>query len=552
MNPCRLEAFVDLLPIPPVAKPIDGVPGGEATYEIAVREFTQTVHRDLPPTRLWGYDGTYPGPTIEARTGQPVTVRWMNDLRDDSGTLRVEHLLPVDLCPHGPDHEGNNPRTVVHLHGGHVPADSDGYPEDTILPGEEQVFVYPNEQDAATLWYHDHALGITRLNVYLGLAGFYLVRDDAEDALGLPAAEFEVPLVIQDRTFTPDGALVYPAAWQEHFFGNTVLVNGVVWPRMEVKRGKYRFRIVNGSNARTYTLALSTGGIMRQLGSDGGLLEFPLPVGEVTLAPAERADLVIDFANASPGDEIRLVNSAPAPFPGEPGVGVVPDVMKFVVTAETGFTGSLPTDLREIVPLDEADAAVTRQFVMTKEPEPCAGSWWLINGLVWDDITEFPELGTSEVWSFVNRSQAMHPMHMHLVFFQVLDRQPFEFVDGKIVPTGTPVPPPLSEAGWKDTVRTNPGEITRVIARFEDYLGKFAYHCHVLEHEDHEMMRQFQTVPPCPADIDDDGTVGFTDLIRVIATWGPCLGPCPADLDGDMVVGFTDLLSVLAAWGACF
>ncbi|NNF43927.1 MAG: multicopper oxidase family protein [Phycisphaerales bacterium] len=550
-SPCRLEPFVDPLPLPAVAQPIVGEPGGAAEYEIAMTQFTQTLHRDLPPTTVWGFGGTYPGPTIEARTGEPITVTWMNDLRDAAGDLRTDHFLPVDLCPHGPDHEGNTPRTVVHLHGGHVPEESDGYPEHTFLPGGSDVYEYPNLQEAATIWYHDHALGITRLNVQMGLAGFYLIRDDVEDALNLPAGEFEVPLVIQDREFRPDGALVYPEEWEEHFFGNTLLVNGKVWPFFEVKRGAYRFRILNGSNSRTYLLSFSDGTVMHQIGTDGGLMETSVALTELLLASGERADVIVDFSAASPGTEIILTNSAPAPFPGEEGVGVIPEVMKFVVTSDAGTPYEVPKVLRPLEILDEADAVMTRDFVMTKEPEPCAGSRWLINGLGWDDITEYPVLGTTEIWRFANRSGIMHPMHMHLVFFQVLDRQAFELIDDEIVPIGDPIPPEENERGWKDTVRVEPNEITRVITRFEDFAGLFAYHCHILEHEDHEMMRQFQTVFPCPADLDGDRDVGFTDLLTVLASWGPCDVECPADIDGSGDVGFTDLLAVLAAWGPC-
>ncbi len=187
------------------------------------------------------------------------------------GELRTEHILPVDLCLHGPNMQGNTPRTVVHLHGGHVAAENDGYPEDTMLPGEEQTFFYPNLQLPATVWFHDHALGITRLNVYMGLAGLFLIRDQFEADLGLPSGDFEIPLVIQDRSFNADGSLAYPAAWQDHFFGEYVLVNGKVWPYLEVRRGLYRFRLLNGSNSRVYTLSLSNGASFQQIGTDGGL-----------------------------------------------------------------------------------------------------------------------------------------------------------------------------------------------------------------------------------------------------------------------------------------
>lgn len=495
---CQVDLcpFVDALPIPGVAVPSSGTAGGVATYDMPITQFTQQLHRDLPPTTVWGYAGSYPGPTIEATRDEQVVVHWINDLRDGGNNLLTTHYLPVDSCLHGPDTEGSTPRTVVHLHGAHVPAASDGYPEDTILPGQEQVYTYPNHQLAATLWYHDHALGITRLNVYMGLAGFYLLRDSVENGLGLPSGQYEIPLVIQDRSINPDGTWQYPADWQGQFFGTEILVNGKVWPYLEVDKGKYRFRILNGSNSRTYALALSDNASFQQIGTDGGLLDAPVALTSVTLGPAERADVIMDFAGYNAGDEIVLENSAPAPFPGTPGVGVVENVMKFIVTSQNGDTASVPSSLTTVIPLDEQDAVEHRQLVLTKEFDPCTGTWWSINGLGWDDITEQPLMGTTEVWSFVNRSGIVHPMHMHLVMFQVLDRQGFDVVNDAIVPVGSPVPPAPEEAGWKDTVMAYPNQITRVIARFDDYPGFFPYHCHILEHEDHEMMRQFQVVAP--------------------------------------------------------
>jgi spore coat protein A len=493
--PVVLAPFVDPLPLPAVAQPTSGSPGGAATYEMNIQEFEQRLHRDLPPTRVWGFNGSYPGPTIEAALGQPVAVIWRNDLRDPLGFLRTEHYLPVDSCLDGPEVHGSAARVVFHLHGGHVPAQVDGYPEATLLPGEQTEYLYPNLQLPATLWYHDHALGITRLNVYMGLAGFYLLRDALEAGLDLPRGEFEIPLAIQDRRFRSDGSLDYPAQWQEHFFGDKILVNGKVWPYLTVKQGKYRFRLLNGSTSRTYRLALSHPGMQfRQIGTDGGLLPAPVPLDEITMGPGERADVVVDFAGLSTGTEVLLTNSAPIMFPGTPGDGVIPQVMKFVVTSGVGHTAPLPVTLRPLARISESEASQQREFELRKGEDPCSGSAWLINGLRWDDVTEYPELGTTEIWSFVNRSGVSHPMHMHLVMFQLLDRQPFEVVNEEIAPTGPAVPAPPNEAGWKDTVMAHPSEITRVIARFEDYTGRFAYHCHILEHEDHEMMRQFQTI----------------------------------------------------------
>jgi spore coat protein A len=495
--PVILTPFVDAVPVPAPLQPVTGAVGSVAYYEVTMRQVQQKVHRDLPLTTVWAYGTGFPGPVIEAGVGQPVTVKWINDLRDGSGALRTtNHYLAVDPCLHGPDTEGAKPRTVVHLHGGKVMQKDDGYPKETLLPGQSRTNFYPNNQPAASIWFHDHALGITRLNVYMGLAGLYIMRDAVENSLGLPSGPNEIPLVIQDRKFHADGSLIYPAVWDEHFFGDTIIVNGKVWPYLIVKQGKYRFRIVNGSTSRTYTLALSSGATFHQIGTDGGMLPAPVPLSEVTLMPGERADVVMDFANYASGAQILLTNSAPAPFPGPAGAGVIPNVMKFIVTNVVGHTAALPATLRPLERLYETNAFNQREFVLKKTGDPCTGAKWLINDLGWDDITEFPVLGTTEVWSFINRSGVAHPMHLHLVLMQILDRQPFLFTNNMIVTTGPRVPAPANEAGWKDTVRAGPNEITRVIARFDGFPGRYPYHCHIIEHEDHEMMRQFQVVLP--------------------------------------------------------
>lgn len=496
-NPCPvvLTPFLDPLPIPAVATPVSGTVGGVATYNLAITEFNQQLHSQLPPTRVWGYGGSYPGPTIVASSGNPVTVNWINDLRDAQGNLRTTHYLPVDMCLMGPDTEGPTARIVTHLHGGHVPAAVDGYPTSTLLPGQQTTYVYPNNQDAATLWYHDHAMGITRLNVIMGMAGFYLLKDAVENGLVLPTGAFEIGLAIQDRTFNPDGSFQYPAMWMEHFFGDKILVNGKVWPYLNVKKGKYRFRMLNGSTSRVYTLNLSNGAPFWVIGDEGGLLPKPLHRTSLTITPGERLDVVIDFQPYSNGTEIILQNSAPAPFPGTPGVGVIPNVMKFVVVPGGGaFTSPLPATLRPVPRISESEATQTRTLELYKVPDACTGQRWSINGLRWSDITEYPAIGSTEIWRWVNRSGFVHPMHMHLVQFQVLDRQPFVLVDGVVTPTGSPVLPDSTELGWKDTAPVFPLEIVRVIARFEDYTGRYAYHCHILEHEEHEMMRQFEVV----------------------------------------------------------
>lgn len=547
-----LTPFVDPLPLPGVAQPLQGHPGGAAHYEIAMTEQYQQLHRDLPHTRVWGYAGSYPGPTIEAWRDEVVTVRWINDLRvAESGQLRTTHPLLVDECLHGPDVTGQTPVAVVHLHGGKVPPDSDGYPEDAFPPGSaSDIYTYPNIQPAGTLWYHDHALGITRLNVMMGLAGFYLLRDSVEASLGLPAGEYEVPLAIQDRSFRTDGSLRYPEMWHEHFFGDTVLVNGKVWPYFNVHRGKYRFRMLNGSNSRAYTLSLSNGATFWQIATDLGLVASPVPLTSFTILPGERVEVVIDFAPYAPGTEIILHNSAPAPFPGFPGVGVIPNVMKFVVGSQTGHTAPLPPTLAEFQPLNPEDAAIERVLDLRLAPNThCPdhhGQVWTIDGLMWDEITEFPTLNAVEIWTWRNNSGISHPMHMHLVMFQVLNRQAIDDITGE--PTGPLLPPAVFEQGWKDTVDAWPGYYTRVITQFTGFTGLYPYHCHILEHEDHEMMRQFLVTAPCPADFNQDGGIDGADVEAFFIAWEA--GDPSADVNQDGGIDGADVETFFAAWEA--
>jgi spore coat protein A len=493
-----LRKFVERLPIPAVSRPSRG-----ERLEMVMAETRQVLHRDLGQTVVWGYNGSYPGPTIEAQRNATVTVRWLN-------RLPASHRLHVDHCLHGlhayrDDRAHPQPRAVVHLHGAHVSPESDGYPEATLLPGQSATYEYPNTQNASTLWYHDHAIGITRLNIYMGLAGLYVIRDRSEPVLNLPRGPFEVPLLIQDRSFEPNGSLWYPESWEEEFFGATILVNGRVWPYLEVRPRKYRFLILNGSNARTYTLALDSGQSFYQIGSDGGFLPQPVEIKKITLTAGERADVIVDFSKRA--GEVHLVNSAPAPFPGTAGEGVIREIMQFRVRGSADDDSELPARLEALPRLREAAAVKFRAFHldMVDESPKCTepGFRWLINGLGWDDITEYPELGTTEVWNFFNLSPDVHPIHLHLVQFQILDSQKLQpdparpgFFLPLTLPGTQPITPEVNEAGWKDTFRSMPGEVTRIIARFADFVGKYPYHCHILEHEDHEMMRQFQVVKP--------------------------------------------------------
>lgn len=524
LDPLTLTKYIDPVRFPPVLVPDTTTYPGYDYYEVTMTQFTQTLHSELPPTTLWGYNGSFPGPTIEARStldpgGKPVKVLWTSELPTTT------HLLPLDTTVHcGPGTVDCAPyvRTVVHLHGGHTDPESDGYPEAWFTPGfaergpawRTDVYTYRNDQPAATLWYHDHALGITRLNVYAGLAGFYILRDDLEDSLNLPRGRYEIPLVIQDRSFNTDGSLFYPSepedpSWPNpsivpEFFGDTILVNGVVWPYVEVEPRKYRLRLLNGSNSRFYILRFGNLALY-QIGNDGGLLQEPVPITQTLLAPAERADVIADFSGLPVGTRITVTNVGPdGPFTG---LGADPPadpattgqvMLLRVITPTLPDTSTLPATLRPIVPLDPADAAVTRTLSLVESEDEYGRLMLLLDGKMWDEaISEKPLLGTTEVWRIVNATPDTHPIHLHLVHFQVIDRQPFDvhtFTEtGELIFTGPPVPPDPTEAGWKDTVRMNPGEVTRIIARF-DILGTYVWHCHILEHEDYEMMRPFRVI----------------------------------------------------------
>jgi spore coat protein A len=521
-----LEPFVDALPIPatmPMTHRIDGV----ATYDVAMVPFKQKLHRDLAPTTLWGYHGAYPGLTFEARSGVPIRVLWRN-------ALPSTHALPIDTTIHGAEPDKPAVRTVVHVHGLKVLPENDGYPDawfttDFAQRGpffKNRIYDYPNDQRAATLWYHDHAIGITRLNTYMGLAGLYILRDDIEDSLNLPSGIYEIPLIIQDRNIAPDGSLVYPDPTVPpiaEFFGESVLVNGKVSPYLTVEPRKYRFRILNASNGRFYRLSLvesdqagnatrHRGPLFVQIGSDGGLLSQPVSRASIVAAPAERFDVVVDFTDHA-GNTFVLANDAPAPFP-EGGDVVPARVMMFRVarSLRSPDLSSLPDSLPAVTRPDMADVVQARDLVLTEiEPESPASQtvdtplMSLINGAHWDDpITERPRAGSTEIWRIINRTDDAHPMHVHLVQFQILDRQPFDVDRDSLVFAGPAVPPPDHEQfGLKDTVQSHPGEVVRLLIKFDlptgtlvrrDEMFRYSFHCHILEHEDNQMMRPYEVV----------------------------------------------------------
>jgi spore coat protein A len=515
LDPNTLTKYIDQLPFPGVLTPV-GTMNGAPYYEVTMSQFQQQLHSELSPSTVWGYNGSYPGPTMVAQSHQIAYVKWINQ-------LPVHHLFAVDTSLGGAGTGIPEVRGVTHLHGGHVPSASDGGPLAWFVPGETRTYFYPNNQDATMIWYHDHAMGITRLNVYAGLAGVWLVRDQREAQLNLPSGQFEVPVVIQDRSFNDDGSLFYPDELVPEFFGNTALVNGKVWPYLDVQPRKYRLRFLNGCNARFLNIKLlesdSDGNIFDpevagpafyQIGTDGGFLSAAAELNDpddpmsprLLLSPAERADCIVDFSGYE-GRYFVLQNNAGTPFKylGQPDdEEPLPDIMLFRVSdTAVEDPSSFPTKLPRVNLIPESSARMTRDLTLEEHVDSQGRLLLLLNGQNFNDpITELPQLGSTEIWRIINLTEDTHPIHLHLVFFQILDRQPFDVDEynnsGNIVFTGPAVPPDPNEAGWKDTFRANPGQVARVIASYRDYTGDYVWHCHILEHEDHEMMRPFRVV----------------------------------------------------------
>jgi spore coat protein A, manganese oxidase len=457
-------------------------------YRLEMAEILVKTHRDLPATQMWGYNGSSPGPVIETRSGQDVSVEWVN-------RLPTKHFLPIDHNLHGAEKDKPEVRSVVHVHGAKTPPESDGYPEDWYVPGKSVTYRYPNHQEASMLWYHDHAMGINRLNIYAGLFGLFLIRDDREDSLNLPKGAYEIPLVIYDRSFLRDGSLDYPTSgmpdmpWVPEAFGEAMLVNGKLFPHLDVKPRRYRFRLLNAANGRFFHLSLSNGQKFFQIGTDQGLMAAPVPLDGVVVAPGERVDLIVDF-DGHAGERIVLKSDA---F----------EIMQFRVSRSTveSDRSSMPRALRPAVKTVETLAIKTRRIPLLEFKSPNGDSMtMLLGGNHWDmPVTENPTIDTTEIWEFVNTTEDSHPIHLHLVRFQLLDRRSFDeplyFKTRQIRYTGPVVPPDPYEMGWKDTIRAHSKMITRIIVRFEGYTGRYVWHCHILEHEDNEMMRPYDVVP---------------------------------------------------------
>lgn len=677
-------------------------------YEFQQNVLPDSFYRSLSGTYrngtwLWGYAtgqlGSYPSPqwpgaTIEVRRGTPITVRYTNDLPDNpflrpylTYDQTIHWANPLQASMDFSPYTGPIP-TVVHLHGGEDQSTSDGAPEAwftnnglhghgyasyTPTTANSAVYYYPNGQQATTLWFHDHTLGVTRINIFAGLAAFYLIRDQydtglANNPLGLPAGNYEVELMIQDRQFDTNGQLYWPDSnndpslvdgppsnpkihpyWIPEFFGDVMCVNGRTWPYLAVEPRRYRFRFVNGSNARFLRMGLvdaasgATGPTMYQIGTDGGLLDTPVkklgqsepvndgtptPTSRIFIAPSERADIIIDFAGLA-GHKFTLTNDAQVPFPS--GSALDPsdptrNVMQFQVTLPLssrdttynpatgaglrGGSNQEPKIVRLVNPATGAVAAgvnvsVKRQLVLFEYESPTdaggntagtpvidlvnnskwnghrdGGGYPIIPGSTPDQyaqglgITELPRVGSTEIWEFLNTTVDAHPIHVHLIEFQLLNRQavtidpntgqaaymddwatdfpggtfngeaadgswsPVTYEAGTIIPgygppgnyftpnadgalggnrafspylTGPVIPPNPDEAGWKDTAKVFPGYVNRYIIRwapqaaavngvspgqnqysFDSTKGPgYITHCHILDHEDNEMMRPY-------------------------------------------------------------
>jgi spore coat protein A, manganese oxidase len=417
-------------------------------------------------TRVWGYDGVAPGPTINVRKGR-------------RSVLQVRNHLPR-RHPRG----GGDFSTSVHLHGSASLPQYDGYASDVTPPGFSKDYHYPNFQPARTLWYHDHAAHHTAHNAYGGLYAQYHLHDRAETEL-LPQGEFDVPLTVVDAMFSGDGSLRYDDESTSGLWGDVILVNGKAWPVMKVKRRVYRFRVLNASISRSYRFALDTGDPVTVVATDGGLMPRARQVDQWRQAGAERYEVLIDFSRYRPGQRVVLRNLS---NPNNRDYDNTDKVMAFDVTDEPFSTRDatwhrMPDALvtSDVMALQESAARRTRRMELERKN----GSW-TINGTTWEDVirSDFekvfadPDVGDVEVWEVENRSGGwFHPLHIHLVDFKVLSRNgqgPFDY-----------------ERGPKDVVYVGESETVRLLMRFGPHRGRYMVHCHNLPHEDHDMMTQF-------------------------------------------------------------
>jgi len=503
----NLAKYVDRLPISEVAEP-SYYEKGVQVYEIPMIEAYTHLHRDLQSTPVWGYGGIYPGPTIEVETNQPVVVHYFNQL-----PRKYPAWLPVNTNIHGVPND--DVRTVVHFHGGRTPPQFDGHPEAWIKSGNSVQYRYPNISDeGGTFWYHDHTIGTTSQNVYAGLAGFYLIRNKAmEKKLNLPFGAFEIPLMFQDRDFTADARFLYSGVCHE-----VALVNGKIWPYMEVEPRRYRFRLLNGSNFRTLKLAFPDGLKWHQIGTEAGFLSQPVELSSILLGTGERADVIVDFTGRN-GHTLVLSNITSCFGPDQDGKPIQPgdfpllEMMQFRVGLSNSVPdiSSIPTNLTPVVDKQVLvnESIKTRDITLNQYP----GFLMLMNEKHYTDpVEEDPRLGTTEIWNVLNLTDENHPFHIHLVHFRILERIPFkpggvalykrDKAAGTLKPLNsylnlaqTVIVPP-NEDGPKDTALIGINQVMRLAIRWEGFTGNYVYHCHILEHEDHDMMRPLRVLGP--------------------------------------------------------
>ncbi|GMI75156.1 Low Phosphate Root1 [Hibiscus trionum] len=538
LNTSRLEMFVDELPDMPKIQGFGMVNACPVAKSLSIGMFSKKwkFHRDLPPTSVFAYGtswrtATVPGPTIEALQGVDTYVTWGNHLPS-------KHILPWDpTIPTAKPATGIP--TVVHVHGGiHEPA-SDGNANSWFTAGfketgptwSKRTYHYNNNQQPGNLWYHDHTMGLTRVNLLAGLLGAYVIRHpEVEGPLKLPSGdEFDRHLIVFDRDFRTDGSLyvnstgnnpsIHPQ-WQPEYFGDVIIVNGKAWPKMTVRRRKYRFRIINACNARFFRFFFSNGLEFVHVASDSTYLEEPVVTNQTLLAPSEIADVVVDFSK-SKTDEAVLANDAPYPYPsGDPVNESNGKIMKFIIKRTREFdTWRVPNKLIKYPCPDQSIAAHTRYIAMYEYTSNTGEPTHLyINAKPYEaPATETPKAGTSEVWNVINLTADNHPLHIHLALFTVLDQtelvnvEEFKNCMSKLndpvkcqiskYARGRSIGVAAQEKGWKNVYKMTPGYVTRILVRFSyihsntsytfDPTGMpgYLYHCHMLEHEDNAMMR---------------------------------------------------------------
>jgi spore coat protein A, manganese oxidase len=494
--------------VPPVLQPVRT----DATtdyYELTQMQVSTEILPGLQ-TDVWGYNGVVPGPTIRARRNRPTVVRQRNELPDVHPTLRY------------------TPYTSTHLHGSPSLPQYDGYASDITNPGQFKDYRYPNTHEASTLWYHDHAVHITAPNAYMGLAAFYLLSDDLEDALPIPHGRYDVPVVIRDAMFTKSGQLIFDDRGESSVFGDVILVNGRPWPVMQVERRKYRFRLLNGSVSRSYRWALSTGDPFTVIATDGGLMPAPQRTATFRHGAAERYSIVIDFAKYRIGQRIVLRNLS---LPDNVDFDTTDVAMAFDVVSDATDTtdNEVPSELNPESPVMQLQPSMARRTRLLDFERQ--GGEWTVNRKTWEDVVNSgfrdvvanPGVDDVEIWQLRNKSGGwFHPVHLHLIDFKILDR------NGR---------PPLNyEIGPKDTVYVGENETIRIIARFGPHRGRYMLHCHNLTHEDHDMMSQFEVGAGGPDPIRTDPA---RDISAGALGGGPSPNPPPPG-DPDAPIGIPE------------